>query len=355
MKFFRPMVIDDTALTSSSAPEETSNLYLGETIYLVGDKVRLESGTTHTIYLSLQDANTGNDPASSSEWWQNIGETHPTYSGSVAYSVGEVVIDLATHHEWESLQDGNLANDPILPTSSTWWFDRGYNNRWTMFDASITSQTVQPEEMTVAIRTVGRNDSIALLNIECSALRIVAEDDVDGVVYDSGIISMTAGSGVTDWWKFFFEPIAFLTEYALVGAAGMPPYANVSITVTMVMPGGTVKCGALVIGLKKELGATQYGAQFGIHDYSVKTRDQFGNVSVVERGFNKFFDVQVWAENSQINEIQRTMIQFKTVPVVWVGSEPYSALLIYGFYEKFVGVIEYPAISIFNLRIEGLT
>jgi hypothetical protein len=43
----------------------------------------------------------------------------------------------------------------------------------------------------------------------------------------------------------------------------------------------------MVLGQLRDLGSTPLGAKGGITDYSKKSTDDFGNLSLVERGFAK--------------------------------------------------------------------
>jgi hypothetical protein len=42
------------------------------------------------------------------------------------------------------------------------------------------------------------------------------------------------------------------------------------------------------------------------------------------------------------------------VAAVWVGSEEYASMIVYGFYKDFSIEISYPTVSICSLEIEGL-
>lgn len=352
MKIIRPIAIDDNNFTSSTVPEGTSPAYNAGTTYALGDRAAIVSGYTHTIYESLQGSNTGNAPASSPAWWVSVGDTYATYSGAATYALDDRVIDLVGHHEYKSLQGSNTGN---ALTDGAWWSDQGFNNRWQMFDTSITTQTEQPVEIEVVFTGINRNNSFALLNIEADNIRVVMTDSVDGDVYDSGVVSMLANDGDIGWWSYFFDPVAFLNDFAVIDDTGMPPYIDTTITVTLTRSGGVAKCGAVVVGLTRAIGATQYGADVGIKDFSTKTQDDNGNWTVNERSFSKRMDAVLFADNSQIDELQRLQITYRAVPVLWVGSEQYTSTMVYGFYKKFKVVISGPMHSWVTMQIEGLT
>jgi hypothetical protein len=277
----------------------------------------------------------------------------PAYSAVVTYALGNLVISTTTHHVYESLQNGNTGNAlPVSPEISTaWWIDRGPTNRWKMFDGSVTSQTSAADEIEVAVVTVGRVDSVALLNISAASAHIVMTDTVAGVVYDE-TYSLVSDSGIVDYYEYFFEPVTRIPDFAITD---MDLYANTTITITLEDEGGTVLCGACVIGLSKTIGETQYGAGLGIQDYSVKVTDDFGNKTLLERAYADTMNLPVVVENASLDLIKKTLASYRATPVVYIGDESYGALIVYGFFRDFSIVISYPTESILNMEIEGLT
>jgi len=127
------------------------------------------------------------------------------YDGETTYILGAMIIMLGTnlHKIYESLQAGNIGHDPT--ESPDWWLDRGATNRWKMFDVLVNSQTENSDDIEFTLVVPGRANSIALLNIYGSAVRVVGTDVVDGVVFDR-TIDMRSNMGIVDWWSYLFEP-----------------------------------------------------------------------------------------------------------------------------------------------------
>jgi hypothetical protein len=299
MKIIRPIIVVDSVLTSSNVPETDYPAYAAGTTYALGNRVIVIGTNIHKIYESLQASNTGHDPAS----------------------------------------------------SPTWWLDCGATNRWKMFDQSVTSQTSNPDSIANVYTPGTRVDSVAILNVDAASARIVMQDATDGTVYDQtfGLIS---DSDIQDWYAYFFEPIKRIQNLAITD---MPPYGTATLSITLSNTGSTVKCGATVLGLSKDIGGTQYGAKVGIQDYSIKQQDAFGNYTILQRNFRKIADFSVWVENTLIDTLQSLLAEFRAVPVVYIGSDQYESTIIYGFYKDFSISIAYPTVSICSIQLEGLT
>lgn len=279
---------------------------------------------------------------------------YTAWDSGTTYGLGDTVIYVAADTHWivESLQAGNTAHTPTGASADTWWLLVGNTNRWAMFDGMVQSQTSAADEIAVTLTsTAARVDSVALFNIDCAEARVTVTDATDGVVYDE-TVSMVSPSGITDWYAYFFEPITRITDYVFTE---LPPYLSSEIDVTLTDAGGTAKCGACVIGLSREIGGTQYGAQTGIQDYSIKQQDDFGNYSILERAYNKRAVFQIMVENGLIDELQIILAGYRATPVVYVGTDLYASTMIYGYYKDFSVVISYPTVSILSIELEGLT
>lgn len=284
----------------------------------------------------------------------NVAESdYANYALTTTYSLGALVsvIDTNIHQVWESIQSVNIGHAPTGGSGDLWWVYVGSTDRWNMFDKSITSQTTNPDLIYVKVKPSSRIDSLALLNINASSVRIKMTDPIDGVVYDKTTI-LYSTAGIVSWYSYFFTAISRKKDFI---ASDLPPYSTASIEIWLSDPDNTVAIGALVLGLSRDIGYVTYGAKVGIQDYSIKTKDTFGNYSIVERAFNKYADLSLEIDNTFIDEFQVIMAAYRATPIVYFGSDTYNSLDIYGFYKDFSVVVDKPTASICALTIEGLT
>ncbi len=281
----------------------------------------------------------------------SVPETDYTaYSSGTTYAAGALVMVVGTniHKIYESLQAGNVGHDPA--TSATWWLDRGATNRWKMFDTLVNSQTVHSANITFTLAITGRVNSISFLNVYGSAIRVVATDATDGVVFDH-TVNMQSNLGIIEWWSYFFETPEWNPDCLVTD---LPTYTNLSIAVTITAISGLAKCGACIIGLTKELGDTQFGASVGIQDYSVKTRDTWGNYTILERAYNKRASFTVWVDNGLVDRLQSLLASYRAIPILYIGSDEFGSTAVLGFYKDFSINIAYSTYSVCTIEIEGL-
>jgi hypothetical protein len=106
--------------------------------------------------------------------------------------------------------------------------------------------------------------------------------------------------------------------------------------------------------MQSDIGGTRISPSLGINDYSKKDVDEFGNATFVQRSFSKRMGVKLVFNNSEIDRIHSVLSAVRATPVVWIGSEKYSSMLIYGFYRDFEVDVAYVNLSYCTLNIEGM-
>ncbi|MCZ8086252.1 MAG: hypothetical protein O9257_02810 [Brevundimonas sp.] len=274
---------------------------------------------------------------------------YPAWSSATAYAVGARVILTATHRRYEAL----AASTNVSPsTDPTKWLDLGPTNRWAMFDARVGTATSRTASLQVGLAP-GTIDALALIDTEAESATVTLT--VGGVqVYSRSQTFNVGGVAIDNWFSWFFEPLGQKTSMLFLD---VPVYAagQLSVTLTRDNPADSVSCGTLLVGRQLSLGDTEHGADIGIIDYSRKETDQFGVTSVVERAFAKRMTAKVVLATDAIDDIHRSLAALRATPVLWIGSESFESLTVYGFYKEFSIDIAYPTVSYCSLTIEGLT
>ena len=278
-------------------------------------------------------------------------DLYPNYSSGTSYGLGARVhvVSENVHHIYESLVAGNLGNPPA--TSDTKWQYVSFTNPWAMFDNSVTTQTSNADSIDVSLQTTGYVLAIGLMNVSGVEVEVTMTDPIEGVVYNE-THSLVSDSGVDDWFDYFFEPIVRLNDVLITG---LPACAATIIDISVRSPGEIVKCGTVVLGPSIEVGSTQYGAGLGIDDYSVKTQDDFGNYSILERSFRKRADFTILVPEAAVDATMQMLAERRATPTLYIGADDYTSTMVFGFYKGFRTEIAYPAYSLLTIDIEGLT
>ena len=303
LKVIPPLTITDSILTSSNVPETDYTAWSSGTTYNIGDRVRVVGSNIHKVF--------------------------------------------------ESLRASNLNHDPLTDTSvPPYWIEVSATNRWKMFDTSNSTQTTNANTIVVNL-TPGRViNSVALLNVVGTSVRVKVTDPIDGVVYDN-TVSLNNNGNINNWYNYFFDPIARKKNVILTD---LPSYGTASIEITITNTGSDAKCGVCILGAIQYIGeGIEVGASVGIQDYSRKEKNDFGDYVLVQRSYSKRARFSMAVLNEQIDALQELLVDLRTTPCVWIGDDRYESTMIYGFYKDFDIVIAYHLVSDCKLEIEGLT
>jgi hypothetical protein len=345
-----PLEISSSILTSSTAFEVAPAAYSGATTYPAGAFASVAgSAGLIKVYKSLQASNTGNAPASSPTWWDEICDTYQEYSSGATYALDDYVIDAAAHRVCQSLVASNTGNALIDETK---WNHIGTTNKWAMFDFDRSLGTFQAAPIEVSITPGKRINSLALLGVIGTSITITVT--VAAVVVYTVTRSMT-GRSTLSWYNYFFGEFDQIQSLLITD---LPPYADAVITV--LIDGTGVSCGACVLGNAIDIGNVLYGARSDGLNFSKIERDEFGNSVLVRRKTVPRTTQTLEVVKDRVNLVQSVKKQLNATPAVWsgLGSEDtdgyFESLLILGVYKQFEINIAEPSRALVNLELEEL-
>ena len=272
-----------------------------------------------------------------------ITQTNPTVTAGDIYTYAD--------HNYEALTDNNDRPDLGAVANPATWLDLGFINPLRMFDNKLDSKTTAPSPLVIDITPGMLVNGLALFNVDAATVQITYTDPTDGLVYDTGQISMLDNSGVQDWYGFFFDPYLVKADLARVD---LPAYIDGTVQITLDGAGADVAIGEVVLGTIYKIGDAQYGSSAGIIDFSRKEQDQFGNFEIVPRRFSKRAEFDAVIPPAYGGSVQRTLARLRATPVVWIGSVDLEETIVYGYFREFDILLSNPAFSNVTITVEGL-
>lgn len=282
--------------------------------------------------------------------YSNILENeHPLWVSGTTYSINAKVI--YNHRIYNRIVSGAGTTTPDLDLVN--WLDLGATNKYRMFDNIISSVSSRTGGIQFTLTPNQVVNSIALLNVNASTVRVVMTDPVDGVVYDQ-TKELRSSSEVIDYYSYFFAPLVSLTDLNTAVFLDLPSRPTATITVYISSGAALVEVGEVVYGIQSVIGRTNYGTAIGIKSYSRKETDEFGKVTVVKRKNSKYCEYDVDIDNTNLAYVQRLFQDIDSVPCVFIGNPDMEELIVYGFYSDFKSTISFPTVSKCTLRVEGL-
>lgn len=282
--------------------------------------------------------------------YSNIDEDeHPLWVSGTSYTATDKVI--YEHKIYERIITGAGTTPPDLDQIN--WLDLGATNRYRMFDNIISSVSGRTGGIEFTLTPNQVVNSIALLNVNASTVRVVMTDPVEGVVYDE-TKELRSSSEVIDYFSYFFAPIVSLSDLNTAVFLDLPSRPTATITVYISSGAALVEVGEVVYGIQSVIGRTNYGTSIGIKSYSRKEVDEFGKVTVVKRKNSKYCEYDVDIDNTNLAFVQRLFQDIDSIPCVFIGNPDMEELIVYGFYSDFKSTISFPTVSKCTLRVEGL-
>jgi hypothetical protein len=231
------------------------------------------------------------------------------------------------------------------------WLDVGATNRWKMFDAAVGSQSSLASPLTVVIDPGQVVQGLALLDVEAASVRVTMTDGAGGpTVYDR-TWNMIDGTSIADWFDYFFAPIE-PKDTLIVSDLPLYPAGRLTVTAT---GSGTVKIGTLALGTLVAVGEVHASPSVGVIDYSRKETDIYGVTTVIERSYARRMDLDVTVDNGRVDYLARMLATVRATPVVWIGDDRATCLVVYGFVRDWGLHLVYADTSEGHLTIEGLT
>jgi len=317
----------------------------------------------------------GTDPL-----WLDRGPTnrHAMFDGKMStgtqQTVGTVVtISIATPCVVGWVAHG-LVDGSSLTLATTGTLPTGLTVGTTYYVISSTADTFQLAATLggSAINTSGSQSgtqtAIADLCVVVSAgvCNYVAVLDVTGVVrvklemFDGTTVVHTETKSmytvyVSNWYEYFYATSTVYREL-LFGPLPPHPTATMKLTFTPALAGMTISCGMALFGNTTDIGDVEYGATAGITDYSRKDTDEYGNTSLIVRGFSKRATYQLQVPVNRLRQVFSAITALRAAPALWLATDDsnLTPLNIYG-YPKDWGInVQYYGYVSFSIEIEGL-
>ena len=252
--------------------------------------------------------------------------------------VYEVVADPSTSDQ----PDQGAVADP--PT----WVRLGWSNQWRMFRDGADSKTTAEGEIDVTLQWPELISTMAVLGLRGQEITVTMTDSVEGVVFDE--TRSVVDIGVSDWWEFFFLP------YDNIDAAvfELPPYPGATIRVLLETENisDPVTVGRIVAGAGRDLGATLYGTDIQLQDYSIKERDGFGNLILRPRRTLKYVNYNVHVSTERTSFVVSQLSRLGAVPTLYIGDSQKPSTVVYGVFSDVSQGISTPSLSDLTLQVE---
>lgn len=284
----------------------------------------------------------------------NVPITETEWNSSSVYNYGDEARDGNYIYVYAGVSGTNTADSPA--NNALAWVQSRPTNQYAMLDGKSSSQTIRTSPLIFEV-TMRNYDTATLMNIEASdVLFEVVVIATNEVIYSQSF-STNDQSNIVDFYSYCFADFD-LTNY--VYNRSLPLQGSdtkLRITVTK-DSGGSVKVGRLCIGKSFYIGELTYGCSLGLESYSIKSTDEFGNETLLQRGAVELNNYDVRCGTSALPTLRRKAIELDAIPVLFIGDESDNSvlenLLTFGYWQNFSLVATNPTYSNVSLTVKGV-
>lgn len=278
----------------------------------------------------------------------NATDPYPEWDASATYSLNDIVVVDADKAKYKCAADSSSGDTP-KENPSIWVSDS--MNRYALIDAYTNTQTENRDSIDFSF-SAKNIDTIAFFNTEATEIYVKVEDSSGGIVYEK-TVSMRYDD-LQDFGDYLYS------EQELRDALNshISPYYETTVTVSIRNPGNTAKCGNLIVGRKRDLGITLWGATVNNLSTAKKERDHdWGTVKLSKGLPYKIVDIPVIVDVNLVDFVQKRLEKIDGTPCLFLADDEetvrFNSLNIFGFYNDFEYPI-LPKISKYTLRLESI-
>jgi len=156
------------------------------------------------------------------------------------------------------------------------------------------------------------------------------------------------------------EVVNAMTEEQIYAqfTANPPIYHDVDIHLNIINTGDIAKCGYVVVGRKRDLGASAIdGFKLGLKTTATRERDIWGDTTLTAGSGYDLMDVPVFIKDVQVDVVKSRLKKNMGTPIVAIADDSdnpmYKSASIYGFFFD-LEIPIHPAATKYNLRVESL-
>lgn len=281
----------------------------------------------------------------------DVGEVAWVSAGS--YTIGDQRIRTTTHKVYEAIST-HSGRTALPEVDTVYWFEVGPTNKWALFDLYRNTSSVIPTGgFSTSIALGKRIDAIAVLGARITDITVqVTSVAGGGIVYGPTTFPLVSRD-VQDYYDYFFMDFDYKPSILIFD---IPPFIDAIVTISSTAS-GTIS--SVVLGTSEYIGYTLKGHKNDALNFSLITRDTYGNSTLVQRRSVPKTSQTIIVKKNDLANLLRLRDQLNAAPAVWSGLDDstegyFEALLILGIYKNLSISIDYPEYVTCTLELEEL-
>lgn len=279
-------------------------------------------------------------------------DTEPLWAKDETYAKGVRVQFDGTDGPsiYQSVADGNTDNQPDISPDD--WGRYGSTKRWAPFDESVSTPALSEDGYTTSFVLNGRFEAIALFGLRGAKAQVRVFNKSDEVAFEREV--ELRGDRLTVGWKsYFFGEFSPRRDVVI---RNIPPLGRGLRVEVKVLGQGSVGLSEILAGMVLDFGCVERGVTHGTRTWHRVQVSPFGDELLKRVASAKRNNPQIRIPKNKHRAISSWLTDLENVVAAYIGSEDpdYEALIVHGYLEKWEILIDYPIYSLVSLHINGL-
>ena len=264
----------------------------------------------------------------------NAVDTTAEFVAGTLYDLGAEVKVSAENNLYKCLTKDTTEIPTGNKTTENWLF-LGKTNPHKMFDEKYKSRTVKESGnlvVTIKMKQGGgfskATDSIALLNVSASKIRIVGVREGETIYdeeFDMGVLDLFSPCMILNcnFGQIGYKKNLILTP--LKDKDGLIVYGcritEYTITFVPIDDETPAACGVCILGKMQYFGKTLMNPKKSLVNYDVKDTNEYGDTAVVERGFSNNYNFSFVGKNDIMQVADETLTELRSTPLIYIVTD----------------------------------
>jgi hypothetical protein len=264
----------------------------------------------------------------------NAVDTTAEFVAGTLYDLGAKVKVSAENNLYKCLTKDTTEVPTGNKTTENWLF-LGKTNPHKMFDEKYSSRTIKESGnlvVTIKMKEGGgfskASDSIALLNVSASKIRIVGVREGETICdeeFDMGVLDLFSPCMILNcnFGQIVYKKNLILTP--LKDKDGLIVYGcritEYTITFVPIDDETPAACGVCILGKMQYFGKTLMNPKKSLVNYDVRDTNEYGDTAVVERGFSNNYNFSFVGKNDIMQAADETLTELRSTPLIYVVTD----------------------------------
>ena len=264
----------------------------------------------------------------------NAVDTTAEFVAGTLYDLGAEVKVSAENNLYKCLTKDTTEVPTGNKTTENWLF-LGKTNPYKMFDEKYKSRTIKESGnlvVTIKMKEGGgfskASDSIALLNVSASKIRIVGVREGETIYdeeFDMGVLDLFSPCMILNcnFGQIAYKKNLILTP--LKDKDGLIVYGcritEYTITFVPIDDETPAACGVCILGKMQYFGKTLMNPKKSLVNYDVKDTNEYGDTAVVERGFSNNYNFSFVGKNDIMQVADETLTELRSTPLIYIVTD----------------------------------